>query len=162
MGLIVGCTIGGLAVVTLAAAAVMYCRRRRSRVNPIMEGKSFFPFEHSLSQHSPIAGTQMCTEGHTSHEAIGLMTSIPVPTPLVISPSKAIREAMNGTRLTDTLSDGGGAAEGSETNWSSHDTSGTVAYISGLREEMNNLRRDIQHIRELRSDLPPVYQAAEE
>ena len=152
-----GCAIGSLAVgLALATVLVIYFRRRRSHVHPIMDDNPFSPSEPSLHQHWPLSVTQ-----EVSYVSRGSVTISPAPTPLIIPPSKAIREAENRERVSGNLDPIQGPSVRSETYASSHDTSGTVAYISGLREEMDNLRRDMQQMRSLRSEPPPVYQVTD-
>ena len=137
MGIIVGGTIGGAAVVALAVGAVIYIRtsgHSSARVDKITEDQSRSSFEPL----SPVLSTS-------------------VPTPFFVPPSKADLETMSDGWAVNAQPGSVTTTEGEEVDASTYGAPETVSGMSWLREEMQELRREVEDIRLIRQEPPPTY-----
>ena len=137
MGIIVGGTIGGAAVVALAVGAVLYIRtsgHSSSRVDKITEDQSRSSFE-------PLSSVPLTS----------------VPAPFIVPSSKADLETMSNDRAVDAQPGFITTTEGEEVYASIYGPPETVSGMSLLREEMQELRREVEDIRLIRQEPPPTY-----
>ena len=172
MGAIVGGALGGVAAVALVAGGIVYFRRadrRPSNVDAIEGHKSYGTLEPYVpsplrprepQQDQPFSDTDACI-ADTSSCGATLPLSTSIPTPPAAPRSKALIAAQERARVTQTLTSLSESGHRSARYDSSYGVPETSTNETGIREEMANLRWEIQNLRSMRLEPPPIYQVDE-
>ena len=167
-----GSALGGAAAVVLVTGGILYFRRRGRRpsnVNAIEENKSYDTLEPHVPsllrpreshRSQPFSNTDACIADTSSYEPTSQPT-MSIPTPPAAPRSKALIAAQERACARGTLPSPLESELRSVGYDSSYGAPETSTNESGIREEMANLRQEIQNLRSMRLEPPPIYQVYE-